>query len=426
MLSTQSRHPKTLDALTAFAGCMKASSNLIPAGYKMDFPASRTVRLMATASASQTRKSTPPSTKAKPSNTPKTVLQPLDPKIPFRETMRRLRKQYLAESLVALRVKEEEVGKQKEARAIARERLREEVRMFKEEMQQKNSALGPGGKGAKAGRQALDDALGTKTEGSLSTPPKTSVDAWQKYALARRRIRFTTELEGRQRLAKERIASMMYLFHASADFVTYRNLDAKIKEVFDQKFKYIPPGISHTNLVEQIKSLEADAKRAPHPAFVVSALAQADATMGSESPISRPVTGDVAEELLLKDSATRIPAKIYGERSASSISGLFKYTHGHKAPDLKPGSAGEEFVRSRGLALKDALEGTVASRPGQDAVKRWLRRHRLDEDVLPAGTEAKDGEDDVDEAAVKASSKNFKDTDALLNSVLTEFNLQKK
>ncbi|KAJ3193172.1 hypothetical protein HDU67_005221 [Dinochytrium kinnereticum] len=355
--------------------------------------------------------------------------------------MRRLRKQYLAESLVDLRAKEAEAEKQKEARAVARERLREEVRRFKEEMMQKNSSLGPGGKGATSGRPALDEALGAAKVGETETVAKKNLspldpksleepDGWHKYATARRRTRFKTELERKQRLAKARIASLMYLLHASADFVTYRNLEDKLQDVFLRTFSQMHVAVSHSELVDQIKKLEEDALRAPHPALIMSSLAEADAALskaqGGDSKslpsISPPVTGEVAEELLMRQQNIRIAPKIHGNRRQSSITNSFD--RDQRPPDLRPASSGEETARSRRMALRDALEGTVAMRPGQEAVKRYLKNHGLDKDVLPHEREGTSQADDdfADELLPKVEPvKDFRRGDSLLDSVIGGF-----
>ncbi|KAJ3107091.1 hypothetical protein HDU96_008015 [Phlyctochytrium bullatum] len=345
------------------------------------------------------------STPVNSSGRPTTILRPINPKSQFRIKMRQLRKQYFAESIIARREQEAEAKAQEEARRVARERLREEIRQYKlaaaAERRSGDEPTGPAGPGAKA-NAALEKALRTAEEekavGEMVNETLSPFDpkvletpgGWERWVEARRKLRFLSELQRVKRVRKERLGSLMYLFHATQEFVTYRNLDSKLTEAFLGARVWVTMNktYNYSLLVDHVRTLEKEANTATHPALVISAIREVaraaekeKLTTAAESESvatgdvvvvrTRPVTGYDAEKLLLKPlRRPKVPANLVLEPTRSQ----YTTVKIERPPVLwPPSSGGEAEARSRVVALKDALEGTVSLRPGVDTVMRWLK-----------------------------------------------------
>ncbi|KAI9202927.1 uncharacterized protein BJ171DRAFT_583412 [Polychytrium aggregatum] len=158
-------------------------------------------------------------------------LRIVHPRTQFKEQMKKLRLQYHQEYL-ARKNKEEEQKKLKAAKELERQlEIQEDIVKFKQERSLEIEKY-------TNTRTAVDEVL-SKTPAKASTSTSDidhdKLDSqWAEFITKRRQKRFENHLALHNHNKERRLEELLYLYYASADFVSYSNLDAKIDACFDR------------------------------------------------------------------------------------------------------------------------------------------------------------------------------------------------
>jgi hypothetical protein len=264
--------------------------------------------------------------------------------------MRSLRKKYRAEALLKEKEQKlqraEEEQKRKE-RVLA---MKEDIRKFKEERKKSIEDFGAAEEGT-----AVDEALDAQQtqqqqQQQQQKQPQTGTKAWASYISQRRQIRLASHLQHQATSSKRRLDSLMYLFHSSESFVTYSNLDKKL----DEAFGAVSNKMSTTLSVETYGSLLAkaqtkiDASPTKMPTTVLATGKSASGKILSPFDFIPPST---SEHVDLSWTPPQSSSSGYSGAGAMSAN---------------------DPAKARQIALKDALYGTLAGRPGVEAIQERM------------------------------------------------------
>ncbi|KAJ3012345.1 hypothetical protein HKX48_006331 [Thoreauomyces humboldtii] len=157
------------------------------------------------------------------------------PRTIFREQMTVKRKSYFAESLQIKAKKEAALADDAHIQEQRRAELEQKIREFKAARKQSFS-----GSDETAAEEALEnlDHPSPSTEKSGTQRPATSDPLflsrqrqWQKYREARDQQRLENAVHTRVKQSQQRTESLLYLYHAARDFVTYDNVDRLLREL---------------------------------------------------------------------------------------------------------------------------------------------------------------------------------------------------
>ncbi|KAL2916220.1 hypothetical protein HK105_204311 [Polyrhizophydium stewartii] len=228
------------------------------------------------------------------------VVHATHPRLVYRRQMRELRKKYAAE-VAALRASEEAEAAM--ARTTSDKELRRQQEI--EELKKKREAFLRGIDAFVAPMKMpspIDAVLGSD---GLADKPKRKPETeskkdengdpiddifeerramWLQFFIERRKRRFLNLVQHKQSLAQQRLEALTYLFHASANFVTYRNLDAKIAEVTRHK---TTPGSSVPQMLARAEQAMLTGDNTP--IFVTSASAASLPKTSREAALKQAV-----------------------------------------------------------------------------------------------------------------------------------------
>ncbi|KAJ1567385.1 hypothetical protein HK405_006153 [Cladochytrium tenue] len=260
----------------------------------------------------------------------------VDPRAEFRDRMRALRRAYQDETQDLREARRVAAAEERRRRADAATARRRDIEAFRraramsfdDGVAAQPSADTDAALGVDQGEG--DAVAGTTASAETATTTAPSEQSWiADFVAARRRTRFETELRRQGDQARVRQEALLYLFHAAEDFVTYENLEEKLKVFHDSYFATHARHRSHA-------SVETLARRRLMDQGRISPTAATLAAPGRVVPADDQV-GEPAGQFPDGPSAVR-PRR-----------------------DFEAGARRYE-------ALQDVVAGTLAGRPGLDAV----------------------------------------------------------
>ncbi|KAJ3092690.1 hypothetical protein HK102_004152 [Quaeritorhiza haematococci] len=158
----------------------------------------------------------------------------IHPNTRYRESMRELRKQYMLEWKEKKQSEEEAEKRRQESERAKQEALKADIARYK--FQHSRSVFD----GASSGSGAVEVSPTTpsrrsavKESGKMEDDPLVAErrKMWTQWVKERRQLRFESHLNAAREQREEKLEKLLYLFHASGDFVTYDNIDDKISQV---------------------------------------------------------------------------------------------------------------------------------------------------------------------------------------------------
>lgn len=170
------------------------------------------------------------STSASPDLTAAANVRLKHPRTVFREDMRVKRKQYLEESREALRKKEAALGKEKEKEQARKRELAQKIRQFKAE---RMKSFSEGTDEAQAKPTSVDEAVDQEGLNGQNQDPvfESRRQMWARSNEIRRQKRLENFINDRTAQSERRLESLLYLYHSAKDFVTYDNIDDKLRNL---------------------------------------------------------------------------------------------------------------------------------------------------------------------------------------------------
>ncbi|KAJ3120673.1 hypothetical protein HK101_006903, partial [Irineochytrium annulatum] len=150
--------------------------------------------------------------------------------------MRRLRKLYMAESILASQSAGKRAEREKAMQRQARERMREEIGEYKRRSKGISEFEEEGEIGAdveEALKKADAEGKGEKERREEERAVRSlgiGTGVFKKYLAERRQKRFTSHLALLTAQSQSRLSSLTYLLHSTSHFITYSNLDASIDQ----------------------------------------------------------------------------------------------------------------------------------------------------------------------------------------------------
>ncbi|KAI8917154.1 hypothetical protein DFJ77DRAFT_509702 [Powellomyces hirtus] len=153
------------------------------------------------------------------------------PRAVFNEVLGAKRKTFLAEAKAAQEKKLLAAAEEKKRQEIRVKELEEKIRVFKASRAESFSD----GVTESAGQAASPVDAITKDKEPVDPIFKARGDMWRKYNRARRQQRFENAVQSRLSQSEQRLESLLYLYHSARDFVTYDNVDEKVRNVHINK-----------------------------------------------------------------------------------------------------------------------------------------------------------------------------------------------
>ncbi|KAI8819355.1 uncharacterized protein EV422DRAFT_534430 [Fimicolochytrium jonesii] len=157
------------------------------------------------------------------------------PNTVYREAMKVKRKQYFEESKQASARKELESVEERGREEQRKRDLAEKIRQFKALRSQSFSEDVTATHGGKASPvDALDGGSSAGETGSAKVKADAENKEWKEFISLRRQKRFENHVRDRVEQSEQRLESLLYLYHSTAKFITYDNLEPTIRALVAQ------------------------------------------------------------------------------------------------------------------------------------------------------------------------------------------------
>ncbi|KAJ3316713.1 hypothetical protein HDU76_001594 [Blyttiomyces sp. JEL0837] len=308
----------------------------------------------------------PPEPQQQQDEDPNSHIKLLNPRHIHNVRMRALRKHYRAESFINEKQRQLELERERQEREEQKQRLAEDIKAFKALRSRSFDQMGSSSSDS-AAQTVIEDALDNPVEkastssstddiaSSLINPSSksTTIDPHQQkiqqYKSLRRKTRFQTELSKQSDLSKSRLDSMLYLLHSTQSFITYDNLESRLKEAFGSTES------SMNFLTSRMKFPTYDTVEAAALEKIEKMGAMKQSTHAQESTSTSTSKSTLFAEQVVPASSSSINIRTDNNASGGSNDG-----------------DANNMIVTRAVLLEDELKGTLGGKVGVDIVKEYI------------------------------------------------------